>query len=573
MYYPPHNNQFMYNQQQNTGSFSPSNHPQYAHTPMYTQNGYPHTHTIQTNYGQHGMQGYTGYVDQSAQYNGGYSHHGQVQSGYMQGGYGYPQTISYATAPSESYAGSSHMQTGYGHHEMMGYGGQSPHFGGHGGMQGYGDPQPSIYAQGYYTGSGDMQGGYDHQATYVQSPDVIHRQTSTPHTGGYVDPFNNLNQQPSPTALSPFDDSFLEKRREEAQRLSESEKIMPTVSSNPETTRNAEYKSSYMQFLSNKEIHRSSSLKERSHQEQKPQIQRSNSVSNRRLPPLENTEYHLIRNILLGLDQMLKSNTKGDTYRAKIVDQKKRMTGFEFKGYFPQYFSEIREHYNISDSSFLDSLGLELLLNGEQPLNTLSNSGRSGSFFLKSKDNLLIVKTLPHPEVEVFLNILPHYKEYVKENPDTLLSRMLGMYRITNTTKKRIYFIIMENLILSNYTVHELYDLKGSTVNRSTREADRKPGVALKDNDFEELNRKINLGEPHRSNLIAQIHSDADFLASFDICDYSFLVGIGKADDEETDETVTLRKSAKSVYQNDHGGILGTNNEIYFMGIIGVVVE
>lgn len=63
----------------------------------------------------------------------------------------------------------------------------------------------------------------------------------------------------------------------------------------------------------------------------------------------------------------------------------------------------------------------------------------------------------------------------------------------------------MENVFHSSLTLHETYDLKGSTIGR---ESDKKTSSILKDNDFLASNRRIALESSIAQPLIHQIESD-----------------------------------------------------------------
>lgn len=111
---------------------------------------------------------------------------------------------------------------------------------------------------------------------------------------------------------------------------------------------------------------------------------------------------------------------------------------------------------------------------------------RSGSFIYKTDDNFLVIKSLPGGEARRCISILLDYYRYILENKDTLLTRFYGLYELKSNTGVSSFFVIMENAILSPKQVLELYDLKGSTVNRSVPVEQRKVGMAMKDVDLEQ---------------------------------------------------------------------------------------
>lgn len=93
----------------------------------------------------------------------------------------------------------------------------------------------------------------------------------------------------------------------------------------------------------------------------------------------------------------------------------------------------------------------------------------------------------------------------------------------------QVSFMIMKNVLDTGQSVsmHRVYDLKGSAVNRrsvvwkqSGVAAQFDPGVTLKDMD---LRQPLQLGAA-TSDVIRQLETDANFLSSLGIMDYSLLV-------------------------------------------------
>jgi len=88
----------------------------------------------------------------------------------------------------------------------------------------------------------------------------------------------------------------------------------------------------------------------------------------------------------------------------------------------------------------------------------------------------------------------------------------------------------MGNVFPIDKPIHERYDLKGSTRNRSTTEAERQdPNVVLKDLDWINSGRKLHLGPDKKRRLLAQIKKDCALLESMEVIDYSLLIGIHRA--------------------------------------------
>lgn len=88
--------------------------------------------------------------------------------------------------------------------------------------------------------------------------------------------------------------------------------------------------------------------------------------------------------------------------------------------------------------------------------------------------------------------------------------------------------MIMNNLFPPHRDIHETYDLKGSTFGREYPEekAEKNPRAVLKDLNWINRNRELELGPEKRALLAEQLRRDVAYLESVDVMDYSLLVGI-----------------------------------------------
>lgn len=135
----------------------------------------------------------------------------------------------------------------------------------------------------------------------------------------------------------------------------------------------------------------------------------------------------------------------------------------------------------------------------------------------------------------------------MKSNQNSLLTRYFGLYSIKKGPGRELFFVVMYNLFQDEImNIQEQFDLKGSTVGRSTKinltqTGIEKAEIAFKDNDFQRL---INLGNTRRAQLLEQIESDTKFLEKLQICDYSFLVGFHTIQKSE-EELVQLHNKTK----------------------------
>lgn len=124
------------------------------------------------------------------------------------------------------------------------------------------------------------------------------------------------------------------------------------------------------------------------------------------------------------------------------------------------------------DNVVLDDLkkSIHLNLNKHQIDEAGEGAGKSGNFFFFTFDNKYLIKTMTDGDVENLLEILDKYIAHLEENPDSLLARYYGMFRVKTPFFSPQYFVLMKNVSQFQDPSKELYkfDLKGSTYSRGT---------------------------------------------------------------------------------------------------------
>ncbi|KAJ3017198.1 UNVERIFIED_CONTAM: Phosphatidylinositol-4-phosphate 5-kinase [Siphonaria sp. JEL0065] len=193
---------------------------------------------------------------------------------------------------------------------------------------------------------------------------------------------------------------------------------------------------------------------------------------------------------------------------------------FKFKDYAPWIFRNIRDVFRIDAPEYL------LSLTGKYVLSELGSPGKSGSFFYFSQDYRFIIKTISKTEHKFFRRILRGYYEHVKENPNTLITRITGLHRVKIPGGKKIRFVVMGNVFPANKDIHETFDLKGSTVGRIVKPENIKPHSTLKDLNFINSGKRMQLGPHKKEMFLEQLEKDALFLQIMNVMDYSLLLGI-----------------------------------------------
>jgi 1-phosphatidylinositol-4-phosphate 5-kinase len=240
---------------------------------------------------------------------------------------------------------------------------------------------------------------------------------------------------------------------------------------------------------------------------------------------------------------------------------------WHFQDFAPEVFANIRAHFNVDPLAYRYALGSDriignLLLGNLTALATVGSSGRSGSCFFMTQDGKYFVKTLPIEEEALFRRILRSYYNHVVSNPNTLLTRFYGLHRIRKGNNRDLCLVVMANLFGNpELKMHEIYDLKGSTVNRDVSvDKDDLSVIARKDNNF---SRTIRMGSLLKAKLLEQLELDCRFLEAFGICDYSLLVGFHFAPPPITATELADRdlNNEMSIFRQYRCGISCTTDE------------
>ncbi|KAL9602954.1 MAG: hypothetical protein Q9219_001479 [cf. Caloplaca sp. 3 TL-2023] len=195
---------------------------------------------------------------------------------------------------------------------------------------------------------------------------------------------------------------------------------------------------------------------------------------------------------------------------------------FKFKDYAPWVFRHIRAHFKIDPADYLVSLTSKYILS------ELGSPGKSGSFFYFSRDYKYIIKTIHHAEHKLLRTILRDYYTHIDKYPNTLLSQFYGLHRVKIPYGRKIHFVVMNNLFPPHRDIHQMFDLKGSTIGRDFKEEDleRNPRATLKDLNWLRRNYHFEFGPDKKKVFVEQLERDVSLLQSLKIMDYSLLVGI-----------------------------------------------
>uniref|UniRef100_A0A2P2JHR8 Phosphatidylinositol 4-phosphate 5-kinase n=1 Tax=Rhizophora mucronata TaxID=61149 RepID=A0A2P2JHR8_RHIMU len=190
---------------------------------------------------------------------------------------------------------------------------------------------------------------------------------------------------------------------------------------------------------------------------------------------------------------------------------------FKWKDYCPMVFRNLREMFKIDAADYMMSIC------GNDALREVSSPGKSGSIFFLSQDDHFMIKTLRRSEVQVLLKMLPDYHHHVRSYENTLITKFFGLHRIKPSSGQKFRFVVMGNMFCTELRIHRRFDLKGSSLGRSTDKIEIDENTTLKDLD---LNYSFFLEPSWREALLQQIELDCKFLEAHHIMDYSLLLGV-----------------------------------------------
>ncbi|KAJ6623112.1 hypothetical protein B0H10DRAFT_1873551 [Mycena sp. CBHHK59/15] len=205
---------------------------------------------------------------------------------------------------------------------------------------------------------------------------------------------------------------------------------------------------------------------------------------------------------------------------------------------YPEQFDALRRTYDC-EKSMIESLA--------RCIQWDASGGKSGSAFLKTRDDRFIAKELSRPELQTMETFAPAYFDYmssaVSADRPTLLAKVFGCYKLTfkKTGKDRgpgkskstqMNLLVMENLFYDR-RFSKLYDLKGSTRNRHVQSTGRENEVLLDENLVQTAHlAPFYLREHSKRILRGALYNDSKFLSDINVMDYSLVCGVDSKNNE-----------------------------------------
>ncbi|OMJ69703.1 hypothetical protein SteCoe_32491 [Stentor coeruleus] len=230
-----------------------------------------------------------------------------------------------------------------------------------------------------------------------------------------------------------------------------------------------------------------------------------------------------------------------------------KLNGMILDVYASDIFTNIVNITGFSLDDLIESLNPDNNQNNE----VNQSAGKSGSFFLFTRDKKFAIKTIKKKEKQIMMKFLRAYHQHLSEYPKSLLCKIFGIYTLKIPGVTAIYIMLMQNLL---YMIkpNSIYDIKGSTKGRTAK----KNGVftsPLKDLDFIANQEHLLLTLDDIDVFKNQLLADVKLLRMNRLMDYSMLIAT-------SDGYENAEKPQHSIYSLNR-------EKVYTMGIIDFLTE
>jgi hypothetical protein len=134
----------------------------------------------------------------------------------------------------------------------------------------------------------------------------------------------------------------------------------------------------------------------------------------------------------------------------------------------PFHYYRVRQSQGVSNEDYIEQFRTTIK-------ERVTQGGASGAFFFFSRDELFICKSCTEDEFNVLISNAKAYADYLESDKGkgSYISKIYGAYAM-QIYGIDLFFFVMNNLFHdkddsgTNLSIHEKYDIKGSTVNRSS---------------------------------------------------------------------------------------------------------
>jgi 1-phosphatidylinositol-4-phosphate 5-kinase len=200
---------------------------------------------------------------------------------------------------------------------------------------------------------------------------------------------------------------------------------------------------------------------------------------------------------VLDLSQLSKKDGEAQTQQDLSINEEVKIIE-----YAPSVFQTVKFMDEVTSEQIRESLSTEK--NHKSVFKAKESAGKSGSFFFFSFDLRFIIKTMNSSEKKVFIDALPSYMLHLKQNPQSLIARIYGVFTVEMEDIEPVDLLLMANCAHSGSLIENVFDLKGSEVNRKVNEFSD-PTDCLKDLNLIDIVKEkkfLNWNRPDMRNIM-----------------------------------------------------------------------
>ena len=116
---------------------------------------------------------------------------------------------------------------------------------------------------------------------------------------------------------------------------------------------------------------------------------------------------------------------------------------------------------------------------------------KNDTFYINSINKLLMLREIKKDSLTIFQrNLLPILYDYFKENPDSIICRIFGLYKIKIDPKKEVYMALMYN-INESFENSDLKDISNCVREMKINENELKENIVTDNNQKDKEKNKI----------------------------------------------------------------------------------
>jgi len=211
------------------------------------------------------------------------------------------------------------------------------------------------------------------------------------------------------------------------------------------------------------------------------------------------------------------------------------------KEYAPTIFARLRSEWGHDAKALADDLDLPLLQIQANCMPVYDENGNDTGLTMPSNSKRFLVETINQRDVWNLYNTLSPYTNYMMKNHDSLMCRVLGIYKASIGMLTRVYVLVMENPEYCSprysFVGKRLYSLQGIRTRQPLpplQDASRYLSRSAVFSD-RNLDRNFSLGS-QRDELVRLLTRDIEYLRSQSMIQYTLIVSVGRVMEKDGNE-------------------------------------